>query len=529
MKIMVGREWKDGFPDYHRGPGEYRLEVLACRNLEKIEGLHFVRRKDPRLLWNYLREIGPTAVLRKVASRSHEKYRNEKYVSCGLGRVIESADESKFPLGQTVVFLAPCQPACAERVVLPEEMLLKVDPLAEIEAPSDHVLHLSVEADEVAPDRWWAPLTGWSGYSGRRLERERCAEILGRALSAVRQTPWEGARSLPVDRGPMAETKGRSGPAPTRRRPHTVLFGYGNYAKTIILPNVRPCLSVDCIHEIDPTQLPLKEDADKAWDTSPIPRDDENYDVWLVAGFHHTHGPLAVRAIEQGAWAVVEKPVVVDESQLEQLLAAMRTSQGRLFSCFHKRYLPFNRLALRDLGVNPGDPVSYHCIVFEVPLPELHWYRWPNSGSRLVSNGWHWLDHFLFLNGYADVEFFDIAAARDGTLNCTVGLKNGAFFTMALTDHGSARIGVQDHVELRAGDATVRIVNESAYTAERGNAVVRRLRVNKIDTYRTMYEDVCRRIAEGGEGDSAHSLEVSIRLVLALQERLVGKLSAGIL
>ena len=86
---------------------------------------------------------------------------------------------------------------------------------------------------------------------------------------------------------------------------------------------------------------------------------------------------------------------------------------------------------LSDLGVAPGEPVSYHCIVYEVPLPELHWYRWPSSRSRLISNGCHWTDHFLLLNGFAEPVAYDVVESSDGMVNVTVELANGAVFTMA--------------------------------------------------------------------------------------------------
>src|SRR5207302_6192153 len=101
--------------------------------------------------------------------------------------------------------------------------------------------------------------------------------------------------------------------------------------------------------------------------------------------------------------------------QLDKLLASMRKHDGKVFACFQRRYLPFNAFLRSDLDAPPGSPISYHATVFEVPLPRRHWYRWPNSASRLVSNGCHWIDHFLFLNGFRPVHRQEVFAARDGT------------------------------------------------------------------------------------------------------------------
>jgi hypothetical protein len=138
----------------------------------------------------------------------------------------------------------------------------------------------------------------------------------------------------------------------------------------------------------------------------------------------------------------------------------------------------------------------------------------------LVSNGCHWIDQFLWLNGYSEVRSSEVFRAPDGTLNCSAVLRNGAVFTMLLTEVGSERIGLQDHVELRAGDRTVRIVDNTHYRAENNVRVIRKVRVAKMDAYRTMYREIAKRVAAGEGGDSVNSVRITTRLVLDLDARL---------
>jgi hypothetical protein len=64
-------------------------------------------------------------------------------------------------------------------------------------------------------------------------------------------------------------------------------------------------------------------------------------------------------------------------------------------------------------------------------------------------------DHFLFMNGYPAAIGCDLTVAPyRSVVNCSITLANGAFFTMAMTDGGSERIGPQDYVELRANGRT---------------------------------------------------------------------------
>jgi len=521
MRCLQRGKWVGSSLDYHREAREYRIRVLAFANLERLTNLYFVRPRSARLLWNYLSQVGPVDVWRKVASRLQERFRNEKYVSLGWGEILESPAGGRHDLGERVLFVAPGLPACVERVVLPEALIAAAEDLVPPVASSPEILYLPLGAGVLPSGDWWETVRRWDSQSGFELGDEDATAIEAGLAEIARKLDWSGARRLPMS-AEAAITEFRAGRTVRThsRRKRAVLFGYGHYAKTNILPNVGRFIGVDRVHEVDPTQIPLDRGGIASWDTSPHPGPADDHDVFLIAGYHHTHAPLAVAALRRGAYAVVEKPVAVSRDQLTDLMAAVADAPAGFFACFHKRYSPLNDFALYDLGQPPGAPIDYHCIVYEVPLPELHWYRWPNSRSRLVSNGCHWLDHFLYVNGFCAVRSFDLGASPSGVIHCSVTLENGAYFTMVLTDKGSERIGLQEYVELRAGEVTVKIVNNARYMAEDRDRVIRRARINKMLPYKRMYRRIAEQISRGEGGDTLQSLRVSAGLVLDLEARL---------
>jgi hypothetical protein len=112
MRILVGGVWRDGFLDYFRPADHLRIEVRTWTPVSELTDLYFIRRRDPRMVLNYLLEIGPRQVSRKVRSRSRERFRNEKWLSFGAGEVLEAPEDSPVPRGTAVAFLAPRHPAC---------------------------------------------------------------------------------------------------------------------------------------------------------------------------------------------------------------------------------------------------------------------------------------------------------------------------------------------------------------------------------------------------------------------------------
>jgi predicted dehydrogenase len=530
MHILRGDRWTGGYLDYHRGPGEYRVAVYTWKGLGPVE--HALRGRtrhageNARLVLRYLRHLGPGATVATIRARRREPARRRREVACGLGRILEGPTDG-LPAGTPVAFLATNHPQCVERLVLPPSLVAEVDGRLLEDVPPGCLLYLPPAPDDPELAGAVRPVSGWSRHAGLPAPAFPRA-LVDAAVATASPDARAHASILGVaEAEPVREVRQAS----TRRgarRPGAVVFGYGQHARTLVLPAVRRHLEVSRIHEIDPTPVP-HHDAETTWSTSPLmpPAGEiEGTVAAFIAGYHHTHAPLAAAALDAGLYAVVEKPVATREEDLDRLIDSLRRHGPRLFVGYHKRYHPFNGLARRDLGVEAGDPITYHCIVYELPLPRHHWYRWPNSRSRIVSNGCHWIDHFLFLNDYARPVHSHVDAA-DGAINCSVVLENGAYFTMALTDRGSGRLGVQNHVELRAGSRTVRMVNDTAYAAEDERRVVRRASCSKLSVYFGMYDAIARRIVRGEAGDSLRSVEVSARLVLALDRQLVEARTGG--
>jgi predicted dehydrogenase len=519
---VLGKNWSDKYLDYHMNSGEVRIDVKIWFNLEKIEDQYFIRSPDWRLLINYLRQIGPKFVLNKILSRIRESERNIKYLSVGFGIICDAEAKDTFNIDETVVFLAYNHPLCLDKVTIDKRFVIPW-PNSSFINRNDSILYY--KKDRIKCPNELRTYAGWSPHSGIAIETKLLQLHLPKLaanLQEIVERCVPQACELKIDQNrPIRDRIERS----LKYKNGSIncgLFGLGNYAKAMIIPNLDKSLTIAALHEIDPIQLGAYSTWNKTIDTSGYPRSDENYDVYFIAGYHHTHTSIALHALKQGAYAVIEKPIATTRKQIDSLKKAFNAENPNFFACFHKRYSRFNNWAKEDLNVSQGEPVSYHCIVFEVPLPKRHWYHWPNAGSRIISNGCHWIDHFMYFNEYAEVKYYQVQEAKNGDVSVWVELENTAVFSMILTDTGSSRLGLRDYIELKAKGITIRMVDSGRYISENRTRILRRKKDNPLNSYRRMYKYISQQISANKSGDSYQSLRSS-ELVLTLEQELLNK------
>ena len=506
MRLSSGKtryvdEWQD--PDR-----DVRIAVSYWKELAPVTDQYVDPCRSVRYLWYYLRRHGVENVWRKIRSRLAESRRNRKVVAMGLGTVRSASSGGSLEPGQDVLFFAPNHRPNPSLLCLHEAFARPFE-------ASRGLWRRGTDSVEV-PDAL-RKYIGWSPYSGIIPDRTDVAEgldALEKYIPVALEETYENVHSIRL----ISERRERRNSTDYRKT--AAIFGLGQHAKVQIIPHIRKRLDVACIHEIDPCQIRHADRWAATLDTAPFPREDERYDAWFVAGYHHMHAPLAVHALNTGAYAVVEKPLATTRRQFAALKAALGNQEyPKLFACFHMRYSRFTSWARKDLGAASGQPIDMHAVVYEVPIPPLHWYNWPNSGSRLISNGCHWIDYFLFMNHFVPVRDAYVRTSRGRDLVMHVELQNDAYLALSLTETGSARLGVRQMIELRASNRTIRMIDGERYAAESTARILRRRKVRPEHAYEAMYSRICERIAVDQPGDPPNSL-LSTSLLLDLEEQI---------
>jgi predicted dehydrogenase/threonine dehydrogenase-like Zn-dependent dehydrogenase len=139
--------------------------------------------------------------------------------------------------------------------------------------------------------------------------------------------------------------------------------------------------------------------------------DDEQVNTVLITTPHHLHYQLAKLAIEAGKNVIVDKPLVLDINQANELINLAK-DKGVLVSTFHQRiYESTQQLAKKLFDYNVTGEVIGVSMEYQRDKPMSYWFNpgdfnlnWraiktKSGGGFLIMNLMHEIDYFRFITG----------------------------------------------------------------------------------------------------------------------------------
>jgi predicted dehydrogenase len=124
---------------------------------------------------------------------------------------------------------------------------------------------------------------------------------------------------------------------------------------------------------------------------------DENIDAIVIATRHDSHANLVRAALEAGKHVFCEKPLALNQDQLEEVLATAEQANRILMVGFNRRFAPH----ARTLGKFAASSTGRLAAVYRVSAGHIdpqHWvHDLEQGGGRLIGEGCHFLDTLSFI------------------------------------------------------------------------------------------------------------------------------------
>ena len=221
----------------------------------------------------------------------------------------------------------------------------------------------------------------------------------GRAMGIVLDYPgYDPARDVPIPLGPPESRK------PDVSALRVGLIGAGRFAQGILIPAFRKAgitefTRIATGRGLSAVSAGRKFGAREAVSRTEDVIGDPDANAILIATNHGQHASLICAGLAAGKHVFCEKPLCLNEDELQAIEAAERESDGIFMAGFNRRFSPF-MTALKDFIGEGGEPMMLLYRINAGALPPEHWvHDEAEGGGRIIGECCHYLDVAQYLVG----------------------------------------------------------------------------------------------------------------------------------
>jgi predicted dehydrogenase/threonine dehydrogenase-like Zn-dependent dehydrogenase len=258
-------------------------------------------------------------------------------------------------------------------------------------------------------------------------------------------TERELERRVAISKAPAAHK-----PAP-EKSVRLGLIGAGGYAKGMLLPNFKSA-GAEFRAIATASGVSARDTGERYGFTYAASGADEilndgEINLIVIATRHDSHAELARRALELGRHVFVEKPLAMNDEELDAIIEAAENSSGKLMVGFNRRFSPHARAA-REFYAKRESPLSISYRVNAGRIPPEHWIQDAREGGgRIIGEVCHFIDLMQFLTGAHTTRVY---AESITSRNRQVVDEDSVFITLRFSDGSNGSIAY-----LAEGDKSV--------------------------------------------------------------------------
>lgn len=259
------------------------------------------------------------------------------------------------------------------------------------------------------------------------------------------------------------------------------IIGSGNFTKSTIVPSLNKLNAnikyIASARGLSGTTTAKKYKISQSTTNYKDILADAEVDAVLITTRHNLHASQVIESLEAGKHVFVEKPLAMNQTELDQIEAAYKKASTTLTVGFNRRFSPFIQDAKKQLGKNTA-PINVIATMNAGFIPAEMWvHDMKVGGGRIIGEACHLIDLITFLTGSL-VESVVMNAmgpnAAENTDNASILLRyqNGAQGVINYFSNGSKAYS-KERVEVYSQNRTMVIDNfrKSKYYGFKGSGL----------------------------------------------------------
>jgi predicted dehydrogenase/threonine dehydrogenase-like Zn-dependent dehydrogenase len=249
-------------------------------------------------------------------------------------------------------------------------------------------------------------------------------------------------------------------------------IGAGNFTQSILLPRLMKLAprmrGLATSKPVNAKNMAKKYNFEFcATDTREIFHDKE-VNLVFITSRHDSHVRYVVEALRAGKSVFVEKPLALNQEELEAVLNAYqeaeRTGTAPLLMVGYNRRFSEPVRAIQRLFAERTEPLVMHYRVNAGFMPSTHWMQHPEQGGRFIGEGGHFIDVMQFLCGALPLSVYAAAPADSSrrynhdNLLISITFADGSAGTIHYLANGASSVE-KEYLEVFGGSKTARMWN----------------------------------------------------------------------
>ena len=244
------------------------------------------------------------------------------------------------------------------------------------------------------------------------------------------------------------------------------VVGAGSFAKSMHLPNLQRLSHLYHIRAIvsatgsNAEVTAQRFGADYASTNYEDVLNDPDVDAVLICTRHNLHARQAIQAIRAGKALFLEKPMALNQAELNELVNVLKDTGVPFTVGFNRRFSPA-AIRAKELIEQRTNPliVVYRVNAGYIPLD--NWVHGEEGGGRIIGEACHMFDLFNYFTG-AEVERIDVSAISPATEHissrdnfvATLKYTDGSVCTLIYTALGAPEVP-KEYIEIYCDGKTL--------------------------------------------------------------------------
>jgi predicted dehydrogenase/threonine dehydrogenase-like Zn-dependent dehydrogenase len=227
---------------------------------------------------------------------------------------------------------------------------------------------------------------------------------------------------------------------------------------------------------------------------------DKDVDLVVITTRHDLHAKITIEALNAGKHVFVEKPMALNNEQLEDIIQAQQTSGKTITIGFNRRFSPHIQKIKSLIGTSPMNVIATMNAGF---IPQNVWVQdLKIGGGRIIGEACHYIDLITYLTG-SKVKSVCMNAMgtnpEENTDNATLILKyeNGSTGVINYFSNGSKAYS-KERIEVFSQEKTL-IMDNFRKTEGFGFKGFSKLSTRLDKGHKNQFHELINRINNGGE------------------------------